>query len=140
MGYYRGDYYRGDDEEPEQLGYSEEYLASQPSSAPAEASMFSGLGALASRGAGALGRFMGSPAGSALTGATAGAIAERIARGGTRGGGRARTGGPRRYRRMNPLNPRALRRSMRRVQSFAKFARKTMTFVHAHKMKKHRRR
>lgn len=43
-----------------------------------------------------------------------------------------------RYRRMNPLNPRALRRSMRRVQSFAKFARKTISFTQRVKMKKRR--
>lgn len=49
-------------------------------------------------------------------------------------------GGRRRYRRTNVLNPRALRRAMRRVGGFAKFARKTMTFVQHHKMKKHRRR
>jgi hypothetical protein len=33
-------------------------------------------------------------------------------------------------RRMNPLNPRALRRALRRAQGFARFARKTMHFVH----------
>jgi hypothetical protein len=38
--------------------------------------------------------------------------------------------GVRTYRRMNPLNPRALRRALRRAQGFAKFARKTMHFVH----------
>lgn len=46
----------------------------------------------------------------------------------------------RRYRRTNPLNPRALRRAMRRVSGFAKFARKTMTFTKTHHLKKHRRR
>jgi len=47
--------------------------------------------------------------------------------------------GKKRHRRMNPLNPRALRRSMRRVQSFARFAKKTIQFTHHVKMKKHRR-
>ena len=46
----------------------------------------------------------------------------------------------RRHRRMNPLNPRALRRSMRRVQSFAKFATKTISFTKRVRMKKRRRR
>lgn len=46
----------------------------------------------------------------------------------------------RRYRRMNMLNPRALRRSMRRVQGFAKFARKTISFTQRVKMKKRGRR
>ena len=41
-------------------------------------------------------------------------------------------------RRMNPLNPRALRRSMSRVQSFARFARKTISFTSRVKMKKRR--
>lgn len=40
---------------------------------------------------------------------------------------------------MNPLNPRALRRSMRRVSGFAKFARKTISFTQRHKLKKRRR-
>jgi len=45
-----------------------------------------------------------------------------------------------RRRRMNPLNPKALRRSMSRVKSFAKFAKSVMTFEKTHKMKKRRRR
>lgn len=69
-------------------------------------------------------------AGAAAAGAAAEYAAERAA------GGEER----RRYRRMNPLNPRALRRSMRRVQAFARFARKTMQFTKTHRMKKHRRR
>lgn len=45
----------------------------------------------------------------------------------------------RRRRRMNVLNPRALRRSMRRVQGFAKFASKTISFTKRVRMKKRRR-
>jgi hypothetical protein len=41
--------------------------------------------------------------------------------------------------RMNVGNVRALRRSMRRVQAFAKLAHRTISFVHQHKLKKHRR-
>jgi hypothetical protein len=44
------------------------------------------------------------------------------------------------YRRTNPGNIHALRRAMRRVQSFAKLAHKTISFTHRVKMKKHRRR
>jgi hypothetical protein len=44
----------------------------------------------------------------------------------------------RKRRRMNVLNSRALTRSMRRVQGFAKFARKTITFTSRVKMKKRR--
>lgn len=47
--------------------------------------------------------------------------------------------GGRSYRRMNPGNVRALRRSMRRVQAFAKLAKKTISFTHHVRMKKHRR-
>jgi hypothetical protein len=39
-------------------------------------------------------------------------------------------------RHMNPLNPRALRRGMSRVKSFARFARKTISFTARHKLKK----
>jgi len=45
-------------------------------------------------------------------------------------GGGAAAGGGRTYRRINPLNPRALRRSLRRIQGFARFARKVMHFAH----------
>lgn len=43
-----------------------------------------------------------------------------------------------RNRRMNVANPRALRRSMRRVQGFEKLARRTITFTRRVKMKKGR--
>jgi hypothetical protein len=42
--------------------------------------------------------------------------------------------------RMNPTNIRALRRSMRRVTSFARIAKRVMTFTHSHKMKGRRKR
>ena len=44
------------------------------------------------------------------------------------------------HHRMNVGNVKALRRSMRRVQGFARLARKVMTFTSHHKMKKHKRR
>lgn len=44
------------------------------------------------------------------------------------------------YRRMNVGNVRALRRSMRRVQAFAKLARRTIQFTQRVKMKKRGRR
>lgn len=44
------------------------------------------------------------------------------------------------HRRMHVTNVRALRRAMRRVQGFAKLARKTIGFTHRVHMKKHRRR
>lgn len=55
------------------------------------------------------------------------------------GGDITLTAAARRRRRMNVLNPRALRRSMRRVQGFAKFASKTISFTKRVRMKKRRR-
>lgn len=49
-------------------------------------------------------------------------------------------GGGRRHHRMHVTNVKALRRAMRRVQGFAKLARKTIGFTHRVHMKKHRRR
>ena len=49
-------------------------------------------------------------------------------------------GGRHHGRRMHVTNVKALRRAMRRVQGFARTARKVMTFTHHHKMKKSRRR
>lgn len=48
-------------------------------------------------------------------------------------------GGAKKRRRINVLNPRALRRSMRRVQGFSKFARKSFILEKRVKMKKRRR-
>lgn len=50
----------------------------------------------------------------------------------------AKSGVPRwvRNRRMNVANPRALRRSMRRVQGFEKLARRTITFTRRTRIKK----
>lgn len=50
----------------------------------------------------------------------------------------AKSGPPRcvRNRRMNVANPRALRRSMRRVQGFEKLAKRTISFTRRVKMKK----
>jgi hypothetical protein len=45
----------------------------------------------------------------------------------------------RKHRRMNVLNARALRRSIRRVQGFSKFARKSFVFEKRVKMKKRKR-
>lgn len=43
------------------------------------------------------------------------------------------------YRRMNPLNPRALSRSIRRARAFEKFARRTINLNVNRKFKKHKR-
>lgn len=59
----------------------------------------------------------------------AGATAEPLGLPGLHGFGRRR-------RSMHVTNPKALRRAMRRVEGFAKLARRTMTFIHHHKLKK----
>lgn len=56
--------------------------------------------------------------------------------GGQNSAGWGAPSGWRTYRRMNPGNVRALRRSMRRVQAFAKLAKATIQFTHRVKMKK----
>ncbi len=43
---------------------------------------------------------------------------------------RATGGGGRMYRRINPLNPKALRRALRRAKGFERFARRVMHFTH----------
>jgi len=62
-----------------------------------------------------------------VMGAGAGAAIAR------RGGRRAVVPGMRRHRRMNVCNPRALRRSIRRTQGFAKLAMRTIHLVHPKK-------
>ncbi len=39
-------------------------------------------------------------------------------------------GGKKRYRKMNPLNPKALRRALRRAEGFEKFAKKTVNALY----------
>ncbi len=46
------------------------------------------------------------------------------------GGSPLFTYGKRRYRRMNPLNPRALKRALRRAEGFEKFAKKTVNALY----------
>ena len=52
----------------------------------------------------------------------------------------AELGVPRRRQRMNVLNAKALRRSMRRVEGFATFAKRTIQFTSKVRMKKRRKR
>jgi hypothetical protein len=68
-------------------------------------------------------------------GALRGVAADVEAAGG-RVGNLVTIGGRRRYRRMNPLNPRALRRALSRARSFEKFARRTITITSRMKFKK----
>lgn len=125
MGYYSGDYYRGD------------YYTGDPGLLGGALKLFKGAARL-------------TPAGSALS--LIPAIARRghaqavkskavsgpfhrgedivvRPRGVAMARGQARQLGLLRHRRMNPYNPKALRRAVRRAQSFAKMARKVLRFV-----------
>lgn len=80
--------------------------------------------------------------GAAAAGATVGAgssITDAIIRKLTTGTAGTTASGLRKRRRLNVLNPRALRRSMRRVQGFSKFARKSFILEKRVRMKKRRR-
>jgi hypothetical protein len=65
-------------------------------------------------------------AGAAGVGTLAGAAASHVA-------SKLLGAGGKRHRRMNPCNPRALRRALRRAHSFAKFARKVVRVEHRFK-------
>ena len=82
-------------------------------------------------------QFVGAPMGTRRTG-RAGPVAPDATGCCPRGFHMAKQGPPRcvRNRRMNIANPRALRRSMRRVQGFEKLARRTISFTRRVKMKK----
>jgi hypothetical protein len=77
-----------------------------------------------------------SPVGRAILGGVASGIAGGAIGALLPGGGMRAPRGARGYRRMNPGNVKALRRSMRRVESFAKLAKQTISFTHQTRMKK----
>lgn len=117
--------------------------------APTVVGMIPGVGAI---GRGVVGKVLGGGAGKAASsvaakaGASAasgaafglGGAAVGAALGGLGGmfGGKGKGEGGHRRRRMNPGNIRALRRSMSRVQSFAKLAKSTISFTTHTRMKK----
>lgn len=131
MGYYRGDYYRGD------------YYRGDPFIGGLIAGAAGKLiGKAASwvgrRVGGAAGRAAGTIAREAVPSTIAGAAGYVAGRRFTQGTGMmpipqlgpepgAWGGGKKKYRRMNPLNPKALRRALRRAEGFEKFARKTVS-------------
>ena len=133
MGYYQGDYYMAGAIQPAMMPSHTPAYSAGPAGFT-EAGILGALPGLASKigpllkkiPPGALGKI-----GTAVAGGAAGAVVGRILRGGDEE--------RRHYRRMNVANVRALRRSMRRVQGFAKLARKTVSFTQRVKMKKRRR-
>jgi hypothetical protein len=147
--YYRGDYYRGDPGFFSFLGgiakkavglipgvgpiASTALEAIGKHAAPAAAGAAAGAGVTAAIKSGAkkVGGFAlkhpvltgaGAAGAGAMIGAGATAMTERLLR-----------GGGRKHRRMNPCNPRALRRALRRAHAFSKFARKAIRVEHRFK-------
>lgn len=148
MGYYRGDFYRGYRGDPGFFsflgGVARSFLGLPAAATPITTAISkvaanpivakvvktvgqhpvltaaggAGLGGVAAGAAGAKLMSRGSPSAAGL--ASAGAM---------RGGGGRR-------RRMNPCNPRALRRAIRRTHSFARLAMKTIRLVHPQKKAK----
>lgn len=129
MSYYRGDYYRGDGN----------YYKGDPFIGALVGAVAKPLIQKAGRWIGrqTVGGLLGKGAAAAATAAAVPAVARRVAQTQVTispgefmpGGepliefGRAR----KKYRRMNPLNPKALKRALRRAEGFEKFAKQTMT-------------
>lgn len=140
MAYYRGDYYRGD---------GSNYYRGDPFIggliAGAAGKLLGKAGAWVGRqiggrgAAGAAGAAAGTLIGTSLLPQTPGRMPIQIGPVGIDprsllpGGKPGITfGGERkRYRRMNPLNPKALRRALRRAEKFEKFARRTVNALRA---------
>jgi hypothetical protein len=128
MGYYaRGDFYRGRGDFYRGRGDAGSALATIAQSLPDWMPGVGTLRTVATGGASALARSM----------ASSPSLVERgIAK---LQGTKARTirvtdpnapFGGRMYRRINPLNPKALRRALRRAKGFERFARRVMHFTH----------
>lgn len=138
MSYYRGDYYRGD---------GGNYYKGDPFLGAALGFVARKVAAPLVKKAGAwigrqtVGGLAGKAAGTAIAAAATPGIIRSVSRqepiiidpssafpGGDPflqlGSGRKK------YRRMNPLNPRALKRALRRAEGFEKFARKTMSALY----------
>lgn len=150
MGYYRGDYYRGD---------GPNYYRGDPflGAIVGAVARKVGLGKVAAkagrwlvgkinpRSVRAAAKVVGATAGTAVVGTVASRAVTRASREprwedltpeeqaemelqspGYRGQVGYRWGGRRPSRRLNPLNPKALKRALRRAEGFEKFARRTM--------------
>jgi hypothetical protein len=149
MGYYQGDYYRGDPGFFSVLGgLAKKAVGFIPGVGPALSAGLETLtrktasSAIVKAGSGSLLKRVGagakqviakhpvlSAAGAAgAVGLAAGGVAGRMLRG--------HGGGGKHHRRMNPCNVRALRRAIRRAHGFEKIARKVMRFSSPHKHKK----
>jgi len=112
--YYRGDYYRGDPFIGALVGAGLK------------------IGGRIARGLRAARRVAGPIVRDAAPGTVGGTIGYELGRRAAEGGrdviGKDKA--PRRYRRMNPLNPRALKRALRRSEGFEKFAARTVNALY----------
>jgi hypothetical protein len=135
--YYRGDYYRGDPFLGAIIGGAARLIGGKT------------VGRAVSKAAGWVGRQVGGRAGTAAAGAIAGGV---LGGGGFTGGqgtmpinlgplgidpgavlpgGRPfTTWGTKKRRRINPLNPKALRRALRRAEGFEKFSKRTVNAMY----------
>jgi hypothetical protein len=93
--------------------------------------MVGAIGQIGKKGVAFVGKHKGAAAAAAAAAAGAGIAAGYII---------DKNGKVRRKGHMQVTNTRALRRSMRRVEGFARIARRTMTFTHKHHLKKRRKR
>jgi hypothetical protein len=141
MGYYQGDFYSGARGDPGFFGVigslAKSALGFMPGGAMAQKVLTAGsvlsktrVGALASRGLGAMAKHPVLSAAGAAGAMGMGAAGVHMMR---RGKVTAMPGAfGRRHRRMNVCNSRALRRAIRRTHGFAKLAKKVLRFTEAH--------
>lgn len=143
MGYYQGDFYRGARGDPgffSFIGSAARSLLGLPPAAAAPAAS-TAITKIVQTAAPIVKRGLAivkshpvlTAAGAAGAAAAGGAALGRMSAGSRAGAGMAQRmvgGGGGRRRRMNPCNPRALRRAIRRTHSFAKLAMRTIRLVH----------
>jgi len=122
VGYYRGDggnYYRGD------------YYKGDPFLGGLIVKGVAKIGGAILRGARRAGRAAAPIARDMAPGTVGGTIGYELGRRAAEGGvGIGKDKAPRRYRRMNPLNPKALKRALRRSEGFEKFAARTVNALY----------
>lgn len=139
MGYYRGDYYRGDGGN---YYRGDPFLGGLIAAGARRILPAVGravLGGLRRTGAKTVGGAVARAGGAVLTAGTAVSVGRDIVRGTRPGmeidirpenilpGGESFISVRKKYRKMNPLNPRALKRALRRAEGFEKFAKRTMS-------------
>lgn len=135
MGYYRGDYYRGD-RGGGNYYRGDPFLGGIIAGAAGKLIGRAGaaIGRAVGRGRRAVGPVLRDAAPSVVSGVAGYTIGQLPQLGplpdldvNKRGRGKL---DPKKYRRMNPLNPKALRRALRRAEGFEKFAKRTVNALY----------